>query len=94
MSAAVTIAYVNRWCAFVRGYRGKELLDELGRRPVWSSQSRAWGVLPRSADDLVALCQERGVPTEVVEVTHLEMTARAERDELLAAVAEDKGLLW
>lgn len=53
-------------CAYVRGYGSRELLTELkGRPPVWATLHKAWAVTERTARDLLAVAESRGMPTEV-----------------------------
>lgn len=52
-------------CAYVRGYGTRELLTSLrGRPPVWSATHRAWVTQQRTAVDLIALAESRGIDVE------------------------------
>lgn len=64
----LTVTFVNASCAFVTGYGSRELLTELrGRPPVWSSLSRGWVAMPRTARDLVAVAESRGYDVTVTD---------------------------
>lgn len=52
-------------CVYVRGYGTRELLTSLrGRPPAWSATHRAWCVQQRTAVDLIALSESRGIDVE------------------------------
>lgn len=58
----LTVTFVNNNCATVSGYGSRDLLRELrgNRAPVWSTLSRAWVTVPRTARDLIAVAESRG----------------------------------
>lgn len=46
--------------AEVKGYRARDLLLEVGSRPVYSTTRRAWSVSARRGRDVAALAEYRG----------------------------------
>lgn len=53
---------MGRNSAFVRGHGSREMLAELKRRPpMWSRAQRAWSCQPKTARDLIALAETRGI---------------------------------
>lgn len=46
--------------AEVKGYNARDLLVDVGSRPVYASRSRAWSTTPSYALDAVALAETRG----------------------------------
>lgn len=64
----LSVVFVNRVCALVRGHGSRALITELrGHPPVWATLSRAWVVLPKTARDLIAVAESRGYGIEVTE---------------------------
>ena len=52
--------------AYVKGYGTRELLTELrGRAPVWATRQRAWCVTERTARDLIAVAESRGIAVAI-----------------------------
>lgn len=44
----------------LRGYRARDLLVEVGSRPVFNSRARAWSSSARHAADAASLAETRG----------------------------------
>ena len=66
MSRRIEVEYLTRSCALVRGYGSRDLVQSrLNRLPVWSSRSRGWVVQP-TADDVIALAEDRGYQVVVI----------------------------
>ena len=60
MARHISVRFVSPSCALVNGYGTREMLTELGGRPVWATISRAWVTTPARARDLVAILEHRG----------------------------------
>lgn len=89
MSARVlTVAFINRSCAYLRGYGSRELLQEVtGRAPVWGARVRAWHAQSQTAVDAIAVAESRDWRVELIDEDELLRLAGCE-------VAESKGVLW
>lgn len=92
----IQAAFINRSCAYVRGYGSRDLLMEVngGRAPLFGSRVRAWYGVPGVISEALALADSRGWPTEVVDEKHLLRLAGHEVAEVRAAHAESRGELW
>lgn len=81
-SPRITVTFEGPHAATVAGWRGRELLEELtGRAPLWMPLRGGWYTRPKTARDLIAVCEKRGWNVDLG--TH---------DEQVAAHA--KGQLW
>jgi len=66
---AIAVVLCERDCwAAVSGPDAVELLAEVGSRPLWSPARRAWMVGLKSASNLLALADSRGVRVSYDEV--------------------------
>lgn len=95
MTGPILVSITSASSAFVRGYGSRDLLVDLtGRAPVWVSTLRAWSCQTTTANDLVAACEARSIPVEVVGVDRIYTLAGADRRADEAAGAEARGELW
>lgn len=60
----IRIVVGDNW-AEVSGHGSRELLTELGCRPIWLTRSRAWSTTPKRARDLAVLAETRGLDVTV-----------------------------
>lgn len=92
----IQAAYINRSCAYVRGFGSRDLLMEVngGRAPLFGTRVRAWYGIPEVVSEALALADSRGWSTEVVDEAHLLRLAGHEVSKVKAAHAESRGELF
>lgn len=83
----IRAAYSSRVFALLNGYGSRELLEEVGAKPMWLPRYRAWTSTAKHVSDALALAQANGWHTAVIEREHMLMAAGAE-------LAEERGVLW
>jgi hypothetical protein len=66
-SKRLHLVFGRGWCE-VRGFKARELLLDVGARPVWGSRRRSWSVSATHGRDALALAEMRGYVVEVSEV--------------------------
>lgn len=65
---SIEVDYETPSCALVRGYGSRDLVMKVTKRtPVWATLSRGWVVQPNTADDVIAIAEERGYLVTVVD---------------------------
>lgn len=62
----LTVVIGDNW-AEVSGWQARELLVELGGRPVWSRRRRAWATTSSLGRDVVCLAEDHGYVVSVSE---------------------------
>jgi hypothetical protein len=93
MSRQIVVTFETPSCAYVRGHGSRTMLEELrGRPPVWATISRAWCVQPKTARDLVCLCEARGLEVIITREEALPIEVIAALDETAPAI--EQGRLW
>ena len=63
--------------AFVTGYHARQLLIDVGSRPVWGGIRKAWATVPHLAADAMALAEQRGWLVTVEREAKVEITREA-----------------
>lgn len=95
MTRRLTVTFVTRSHAVLRGYGSRALIEELrGHPPVWSSTYRGWHCQPKTARNVVALAEMRGYQVEDVHPADLAEDAAIEAAELQQQHAQSKGELF
>jgi hypothetical protein len=66
-SKRLHLVFGRGWCE-ARGFKARELLIDVGARPVWGSRRRSWSVSAAHGRDACALAEMRGYLVEISEV--------------------------